>query len=46
MSDEQYLRLVFQGQSVYTEWCTRPTFEKCPDEQCHKPCKFRVRKDT
>jgi hypothetical protein len=42
----EYLRLVFQGQNVFTEWCIKPTSEKCPDVYCHKHCKFKVRKDT
>ena len=41
----EYLRLVFIGQEVYSEWCNKPVEDKCPDDRCFAPCKYRVRKD-
>ena len=41
-SDMQYLRLVLTPGCEHTEWCSKPTYEKCPDEKCEAPCKHRA----
>jgi hypothetical protein len=41
----EYLRLIFIGQEVFTEWCNKPKKETCFDYNCSNPCKYKMRKD-